>query len=379
MKNELLYTIERTRIYFCQMDIYYEGSELPTMDSSEKFIYVGENFCQNVLQTYGSRVTVLCYGQHDERFICGTLDQLKEYIAAPSTETSLSYKITGYNGVPHFNYHLALKGWNFQPTSEYVDYHIYGNDGTGKPDWTTYSKVKSVVDNVSNIADKSQLGKIAGQYMAKEYPLNQVLRNNICIHAQTIILKPVGKMAFGGTGIQIINKGDKVYLERRWKYVACEYVKDIMTYMDRKFHLRAYLFVTSWGSSYLVPEYRVITAKLPYRLSDWKNKDIHDTHLDGTDQDYFFSPDGDFYLEKSDIQIKEICAHLANHVKPRPFPESQAAYEMLGLDFLILKDGSVVLLEVNTNAGIKCVNSQNRLKAKVLEVEIRLAKQCLAL
>lgn len=282
-----------------------------------------------------------------------------------------TYRIIGYNGIPTQKYKEYLAKLGFIENERSIGL-LLCFQGEGVFDRTTRSYCKSAIDNVSNICNKGQLRKTLGEfgekYMAKEYRWSDVALNMHLKVDKVIIVKPIS--GFGGKGIKIYKKGDLMSIIGADSYVFCEYVTDLLLFKGRKFHLRVYLFATTWGVFRRYPEYRIITAKSDFVLDNWDREDIHDTHLKWTDADYFFRPDGDLYIEKTDKQITEVCDEIIRHLNPKPYKESTAAYEMLGLDFLVKSDGDVVLLEVNTNAGIKCVDEWNTYKEGVLAMEM---------
>lgn len=281
----------------------------------------------------------------------------------------LSYKTTGNNGLSHevFDEKLNELGLIKTQIDRFVDYHLYSNDGKSY-DLTTESILKTAVTGIENVIDKSLLPEVMQHHMAKNYKLIDVIKRGVVVQDGLFILKPIGKGAFGGKGIQILQKGDKPKLERRWKYSLSEYVTNIMLFQGKKFHLRVYLFVSTWGKWKLYPKYRIITAKLPYTHEDWTNKDIHDTHLGSTEGDYFFFNDGDIFDEEIDNQIQVACNDLMQFIHPKSYPESKDAYEMLGLDFLISDKGIPILLEVNNGAGIHL--NTNWYKDEVINIYI---------
>lgn len=307
-----------------------------------------------------------------------------------------TYAILGYNGIPTEKYREALTELRFTDVGDQRSQ----SDGSRARvvankrsiglllvfkdklinDRTTRSYCRTAVDNVDNICNKGRLRKTLGEvgekYMAREFRWSELAHMRHMDLETVVLAKPIS--GFGGKGIEIYKKGDYIDLITPASYVFCEYVTDLMLFRERKFHLRAYLFVTTWGTFRVYPEYRIITAKLPYVTDDWKNKDIHDTHLQSTDADYFFRPGGDLYLEKTDLQIQEICQEIIRHLQPRPYSESKVGYEMLGLDYLVKSNGDVVLVEVNTNAGIKCVEEWNTYKAGVLRMEMEIVRELLS-
>ncbi len=56
---------------------------------------------------------------------------------------------------------------------------------------------------------------------------------------------------------------------------------------------------TFWSKA---PQAKLFTAKEKYKNEDWFNKDIHDTHLKSTDNDYYYPDDLNFTEEHLFIQ-----------------------------------------------------------------------------
>lgn len=289
-----------------------------------------------------------------------------------------TYAILGYNGIPAEKYQAELGklGLTERRSGKPLGLYLYFK-GKGVIDNKTRSYCKTAIDGVDNICNKGNLratlGDVGVKYMAREYKWGEITKFRQLTSDSVIIAKPVS--GWGGKGIKIYKKDDRVDLISPSSYVFCEYVSDLLLFQGRKFHLRAYLFATTWGTFRVYPHYRIITAALPYVADNWTEEGVHDTHLKSTQADYFFQPGGDLYLEKSDQQIQEICAAIISHLQPKAYPESKVAYEMLGLDFLVKSNGDVVLLEVNTNAGIKCVEDWNSYKEGVLAMEMEIVKE----
>lgn len=294
-----------------------------------------------------------------------------------------SYSTLGYNGIPADKYREQLKELGLaerdtRTKTGQLGLLLYFKGATVN-DRKTRSYCRTALDGVDNICNKGRLratlGELGEKYMAREFLWEDITKFRYLTADEVIIAKPIS--GWGGKGIQIYEKEDYVDLVSPASYVFCEYVSDLLLFRERKFHLRVYLFATTWGTFRVYPHYRIITARLPYVAGDWTNKDVHDTHLESTDADYFFQPGGDLYIEKTDEQIQAICAEIIRHLQPKPYPESKVAYEMLGLDFLVRANGDVVLLEVNTNAGIKCVEEWNSYKEGVLKLEMEIVRELL--
>jgi hypothetical protein len=296
----------------------------------------------------------------------------------------LTYKLDNLEDIPGEYYAEELSRLGFvERNLEKVDYHIYLD--WRKKDHDTKCFLKNKIDNISRVTNKyhlrSTLGRDYFPYLAKEYGFRQILRGGRVSVDGPLIVKPSGGAFFSGKGIEVVVKGDKLNSSTA---VICEYVTDVQTFHDKKFHLRVLLFLSTWGKWEVVPIYKIVTAKLPYVKDDWKNKDIHDSHWKSTDGDYFFCEDGDLYSEEVNSQIIEVCRGVSESVSPKPYSESEKAYEMLGLDFLVRENGTVVLLEVNSWAGTCSppgVPSEplERYKRKIVEVEMEFVKDAFGL
>jgi hypothetical protein len=110
----------------------------------------------------------------------------------------------------------------------------------------------------------------------------------------------------------------------------------------------------------------IITAKLPYTQSDYRNKDIHDTHAKSTDHNWYYPDDLTMLStgEKKYIhdQIVTVLTHAGNviHTQIKLFPDQQNGFKVYGSDFLIDTDLHVWLLEINgRSVGYKEVNAKN--------------------
>ena len=158
-----------------------------------------------------------------------------------------------------------------------------------------------------------------------------------------------------------------------------------------KFHLRMYMlfracdgestpragggvFWELFGSSdddARAPRAKILTAREPYERARYDRDEIHDTHAGSTAGAWFFpthasairSPDGRA-LDVAEIwsQMARICgalAELMRHGGARPYPESEVAFEVFGLDVMVVRrriegsraDPCAVLLEVNDRVG----------------------------
>lgn len=104
-------------------------------------------------------------------------------------------------------------------------------------------------------------------------------------------------------------------------------------------------------------------SKLDFVNSDYHNLDIHGSHHRHTLYDIFFPEDFNFGKENTEkvlSQIELILSKVAEIVKTylKCYPESNNCFEVFGIDFMIKKDFTVMLIEVNEGYGF-CSENKN--------------------
>lgn len=165
--------------------------------------------------------------------------------------------------------------------------------------------------------------------------------------------------------LQII---DRIFLDGT---IVSEYITNPLLFNGRKFHLRCYIAIiyknNKWTYSFF-NQCNILTAKLLYKNSDWSNKNIHDTHLESSLDDYVY-PD-DFNLKYNDniinyiniqLNIIALCIFkIAVNTGIKKYPETENAFELYGFDCMILDDFSVILLEVNNRIGTSFKNVSSK-------------------
>lgn len=154
-------------------------------------------------------------------------------------------------------------------------------------------------------------------------------------------------------------------------------------------HFRCYFMISIINNifkSYLLETGKILTAKLPYIEGDYLNKDIHDTHVDSTDDDYFFPED--LIKHKSIIDMNEfnkifekmriilsIISKIA-FTNFETYPNAKNSYAIYGVDFIMSRDLStnhdtnhdtnnfnLYVLEVN---GFRTAYSARTEKTKIM-------------
>jgi len=140
----------------------------------------------------------------------------------------------------------------------------------------------------------------------------------------------------------------------------------------KKFHLRMYFMVcmrpnkkSDW---FLFDEGKIITAELPYKDADYKNKKIHDTHFKSTKKNRLFPDSSDLGLDDKESkkimqQMREVLRCAYDVYKPHiaTTTESKYGFEVFGCDFMVTSDGGVKLLEINArhDYGVNDIEKEN--------------------
>lgn len=233
-----------------------------------------------------------------------------------------------------------------------------------------------------------ELIKDIDKYMAKSWHLDDLtkLPNENSVY----IARPIE--GFKGIGIKnitnneelvklkeeylnIINDKKSSYLTKKIYnkgIIISEYFINPLLFNNKKFHLRSYLMINkTWNKSLNKYKWRwsffnqakILTAKLEYKNNDWLNKDIHDTHIGTTIEDYYFPQDlnlSETIISKIFEDLLLVCKNVYKIVKKsdiRTFNEVVNSFEILGLDFMILDDYSIKLIEVNNKLGYGIINN----------------------
>jgi hypothetical protein len=217
---------------------------------------------------------------------------------------------------------------------------------------------------------KKYFPEIAEKHIAKTF--NILGKDKDMYKDGVYIIRPVGKDIGAGEGIEyVINKKEfnavvnKYKLSNKYKkIIASEYIKPLLLYKKKKFHIRVHmLFLNNKGkitwSNNLHGKIR--HAKYDFINNDYNNLEIHDTHAETTSRDIFFPEDFNFRKENKEkilSQMELILSKVAEIIKPhlKCYTESNNCFEVFGIDFMIKKDFTVILIEINDSYGIHTDN-----------------------
>jgi hypothetical protein len=194
-------------------------------------------------------------------------------------------------------------------------------------------------------------------------------------------------IASGGKDIIVIDDNNtlgmaKKNLEKYDNVLISKYIRNPLLFNGRKFHIRTLLMaslIDSVYNTYMLDWGRIFTAKLPFVLEDFNNKQIHDTHRTTTDDDYFFPLDfTNANMGRDDIdfevtynifkQIKLIFTSVSKLLSTTisNYDNVKNGFTIFGVDLMICDDLSVVLIEVNTEGGFTFKEKETRNKVESL-------------
>ena len=221
-------------------------------------------------------------------------------------------------------------------------------------------------------------------FLAKSYELKQDSKYSA---GEILIAKPINMLlfinkgnkriqAFQGADIIVIDRNEKMndakqLLKKYDNVLVCKYITNPLLFKTRKFHFRCIFIVSIINNkfnSYFLDTMRIITAKLPFKLSDFSNPEIHDSHLKSTDADYYFPQD--FTTENMGITItpeiittllskirdimKKVAMVAANDKEPvKLYNNHKNGFHILGPDIMITQDLNPILLEINSSPTYK--------------------------
>lgn len=186
-----------------------------------------------------------------------------------------------------------------------------------------------------------------------KYRTKTSLRDNV------FIFKAEG--SFRSQGIIIFNKDQGFDLFKNspddgivMKYITNPY----LTPDGFKFHFRIYLAIyynKGLIRFYLHDDYRIITAKKKYVNEDYQNREIHISTGENTEHRYIFP--NDFNLTEEQINlinsnIRNKILKLTNKLtEVKNYKESDAAFEIFGIDLMLDQDFNPFVLEINKKVG----------------------------
>jgi len=287
---------------------------------------------------------------------------------------------------------LRENGWEEIPVNNlykhpnpFVDLLWIDAETVVKDVWKIKCTMKNLYDNDKIVITNKcklyeNLANFFPEITKKHVPETFKLKNlNHIQDGKVYIVRPCGRNFYSGEGIYIITNNDELqkvkqiysseFIAKRKEFVqkknqefdviVSEYITNTSLLNGYKFHLRMYLLINTFPkySHKLWKIGKIITAREKYASENYANKLIHDTHMKSTPKNIFFPENLDGFSEKDKKymfqQMEEITTAIAEIYKryAKPYPESKAAFEVFGLDFMIDDKLTVKIIELNDRVG----------------------------
>ena len=140
-------------------------------------------------------------------------------------------------------------------------------------------------------------------------------------------------------------------------WVLQEYIEKPLLYKKRKFHIRAHVILSNEKKGFLDKQLLLYPSKKNYKLADFKNKDIHDSHGTGNKNIEVLKEDfkGNFTQKEYD-KIKKgvikICKIFIKKAILKCYEGLDSCFIFFGLDIMFLEDFTPIFIEANITPGI---------------------------
>ena len=233
------------------------------------------------------------------------------------------------------------------------------------------SDEKTIITDKSNlyINFNKKYPEACEKYMAQTWVLDDFLKDEVLSKNKNkaYIVRPVGKGAFSGKDIIIVDNAAKLEEAKKLrskKYdsiIVSTYVTNPMLYKKRKFHLRTYFLISMINGkykTYFYNVYELFTAKNPYTNIDYTDKNVHDTHFASTEGDILCPRDlepslKEIFSTKIYPNMEDCMTYISKLMEghAKPYAQAENAFEVFGCDFLVKDDYDVVLMEINDKTG----------------------------
>ena len=254
-------------------------------------------------------------------------------------------------------------------------------------------------DDIYNLINKDQLYESIVKYNSSNPKINDILKyfievfpfsNQERMHfPNNYILRPTN--AFSGKDILYIhNKDDLVKANEYYsnarnfkgkhyklnEIMVSKIITDLALFKGRKFHIRMYYavsYIKGVVNSFLWDFGEIFTAKTKFNTDIPFSKEVHDTHGESTDADYFYPKEfnesnldipitekmlEDFY-EKCKIICRSITKVFIANKNKILFENQDNGYYVYGIDILVKSNFEPVIIEINSHPGFENKNIEN--------------------
>lgn len=150
------------------------------------------------------------------------------------------------------------------------------------------------------------------------------------------------------------NKTSKTDKYREW--VLQEYIDNPLLFKKKKFHIRCYLVYLNNNTCFLMKAAKIFVARKEYIASNYKNKDIHDTHALTSDKPYYLERDikKHFGSGKYNLILKQMVTlfkKVFQNTNIGCYSDTKNCYEIFGADLMVTDKFEVKLIEINNKIG----------------------------
>lgn len=229
-------------------------------------------------------------------------------------------------------------------------------------------------DKLSNLINNKFLNLQYNFTLSKKF--NPKSAQDFIEKRKVVIMKPAD--GYSGIGIKIIDNYEdfhkrikelkKLKNKDNWSikgtkktdfisnlYWSLEtYIQNPYLYENKKFHFRSYYIYTTENEGFIYNKHRIALAEEDFKLNDFNNTKIHDTHFSVKENVKILFLD-DILTEEEYLNIQDqivmIFKELTENFKAKPYPEAEIAFQIFACDLMITKDLNVKLLELNSNPG----------------------------
>lgn len=152
-------------------------------------------------------------------------------------------------------------------------------------------------------------------------------------------------------------------------WVLQEYIEKPLLYKKKKFHIRAYVILNDSRKGFLLLPLFIILAKKEYKLSNFEDNKIHDTHSSDIEEKIDDKNIGQFNKEQY-LKIKKgiikISKFLIKKINIKCYEKIENCFNLFGLDIMFLEDFTPIFIEANITPGTE----QHNIFLKVIMQEI---------
>jgi hypothetical protein len=222
--------------------------------------------------------------------------------------------------------------------------------------------------SIENWTKKDLLHQRLSRFIARTFPLETFTYSE-----GIYVTRPSNLLCFAGKGIFFIDsknafenaktfyRSEKQKLLkaksslRYYEVIISEYVTDPVLWKGKKCHVRLYGIIST-GISFKISRFgSILTAGLPFKLEDFSNKLIHDTHGKTTERKIFYPEEFERQdlLDRVNLQLDELEIELGRLCDPKPYSQAETAYTVLGIDLMVRTNGEIVLIEINDRPGLQ--------------------------